>query len=97
MDDQVTEVQLKITMFDLEGLLLQLINVINETLDTTRMKLKITEKVYEEMDSKLLKRNATITTMIQMMDVVLTDQKLRIHMCAMEALILQKINENVAI
>ena len=97
MDDQVTVVQLKITMCDLEGLLLQLINVINETLDTTRMKLKITEKVYEEMDLKLLKRNVTITTMYQMMDVALTDQKLNIHMCAMEALILQKINENVAI
>ena len=49
MDDQVTVVQLKITMYDLEGLLLQLINVSNETLDTTPMKLKITEKVDEEM------------------------------------------------
>ena len=45
----MTEVQLKITMFDLEGLLLQLINVSNETLDTTRMQIKITEKVDEEM------------------------------------------------
>ena len=65
--DQVTVVQLKITMCDLEGLLLQLINVSNETLDTTRMQIKITEKVHEEMDSKLLKRNVTITIHYQMM------------------------------
>ena len=97
MDDQVTVIQLKITMCDLEGLLLQLINVKNETLDTTRMQIKITEKVDEEMDSKLLKRYVTITTMYQMMDVALTDQKLNIHMCAMEALILQKINEHFEI
>ena len=67
MDDQVTVVQLKMAMCDLEGLLLQLINARNETLDTTQMAIKITEKVDEEMDSKLLKRNVTITTQYHMM------------------------------
>ena len=49
MDDQMTVVQSKITICDLEGLLLQPINVSNETLGTTRMEIKITEKVDEEM------------------------------------------------
>ena len=67
MGDQVIDLQLKTTMCAQEGLLLQLTYVNYETLDTILMIIKIVEKTHEEMVSRYLKSNVTMTTQNQMM------------------------------
>ena len=65
--DQVTAVQLKITMCDQEAPQILQINASNEIQDTIRMIIKIHEKTDVEMASKLLKNNVTTMTQTQVM------------------------------
>ena len=59
-------------LYELEGLLLQLISDNNELLATTLTAIKIFERINVEMDLKLLKKSVMIITQSQMMVVVRT-------------------------
>ena len=73
-------VQLKMTMCDQEGLLLQLTYVNYETLDTILMIIKIPEKVDEGMVSKFLKNNVKIIIQTQRTgEVQFVKQRLVMH------------------
>ena len=59
-------------LYELEGLLLQLISDNYELLATTLTAIRIFERINVEMDLKLLKSNVMIITQSQMMVVVRT-------------------------
>ena len=59
-------------LYELEGLLLQLISDNNELLATTLTAIKIFERINVEMDLKSPKNNVMIITQSQMMVVVRT-------------------------
>ena len=54
-------------IYDQEGLQILQINASNEIQDTIRMIIKIPEKAYEEMASRLLKNNVMTITITQAM------------------------------
>ena len=55
------------------------------------------EYLNEVMEKELTTKHVTTTILYPMMDVVLTDHKSRFHGYVLEALILQKMNENFVI
>ena len=97
MVDQATVVWKKTTIYELEDLLLHLMNVNNVSLDTTLMKIKITEKVDVGMVKEQAMRHEMTIILNLVMDAIQTEQKLKIHGCALAGQIPRKTNEHFAI